>query len=169
MRIAGVILVWLILMGGISSYMTYQSSGRKAAGLTTEEVVEKTACTFEITSTFTAEKDPFALDATDDSANDAFILRLGNRVVLRTTERIRAGIPFRTEIIEDVNKGRNELYFEASPPVADYIQHNALRVKVYKGDRTIAEQTFWGEPGAKIAGTIGFELNDAEDEDQHAH
>lgn len=168
MRIAGVVIVWIILIGGVYSYMSYQDAGRAAAGLSQEVQHEQSFCSVEITSTFSVEKDPFALDL-DDGSENAFSLKLGNRIILQTSDKIEAGIPFNTGKIENINEGLNELYIEASPPVDNISKHNAVRVNVYQGDYLLADKTLWGSPGEKIAGTITFELSNEKEEGNHDH
>ncbi len=169
MRIIGVILVWVLLIGGISVYMNYQNAGRQAAGLTPEVKTETSSCIIEITSTFTVEADPFSLDSEAGNQGNGLILKLGQRVLPVMAENIQAGIPFRSDRIDDVDSGLNELYIQASPPSDDYTRHQAVRVAVMAGGRMIAEKTLWAEPGSTIAGTLGFKLADTDEEEEHDH
>lgn len=170
MRIISVILVWIFIIGGIFAYMAHQNAGRKAVLLTNDEVIKKkTTCRFEITSTFTAESDPFALTLPGEESNTGFILKVGNRTILKKADNIQAGIPFTTEEIANLAIGTNEAWLEASPPVDNYTLHNAVRLAVFQGDQKLSEKTLWSEPGAKIAGTVSFELKEIEEGDSHDH
>ncbi len=167
MRILGVILVWVVIIGAITFYMTHQTPVKQVQEDQPISEVETATCSFEVTPTFTAEPDPFALS--DSGESSALILKLGKRVLLNTSDAIEAGIPLTVGPVKDIKKGTHELYVETSPPLNSFNKHYALRVKVFQDEESVAEKTIWAAPGGKIAGTLQFNIHSPEHKDQHDH
>lgn len=169
MRIAGVLIIWAVIAGGLFLY----KETRYSHGETTEAVaatVKATASvTIEVTATFTAEQDPFSLDVADDGGGSPFILRLGTQVLFDDADALQPGVPLITDALTDLNAGMHELYIDASPPLDNAAASHAVRLRAFESGRLIAEKTFWSEPGGKISGTLQFELIAEETGEAHDH
>lgn len=167
MRIINSLLIWVIIIGGISVYMNHQRSGEPHEPDEIVTVDSAAPCTFELTATFSAEPDPFALSVGGEETGDALILKLGDKTLLKTSEAIQAGIPYIVGPVSDIKNEVNEVYLKASPPADNFDRHNALRLRVVQEGQTIAETTLWASPGELISGTLQFEPTMEEGNDDH--
>jgi len=125
----------------------------------------------ELTLTFEPESDPFAL-ATDEKDLDlppVVIVRLNNVEVSAIHEGIAPGVPWLKEDIEGVVLGTNELFIEATPPIADIMTYHAVRVRLLEDGREIADRTFWSQSGENVIGTLRFEKGSDKAEREHDH
>ena len=150
MRPALAIATWVFLVGGLALYME-QRPEAKAVETYQPEMVEA-EYTLEITTSFSAEVDPFALDVGDDEAVALRVL-LNGAPVLTRSDGVKAGKPIRSGPLPGLLATANEFYVEAYPP-SDAVQRaNAVRLRLLRGDTTIAEDTFWSAPGMPVSGT----------------
>lgn len=155
MRILLVILIWILMVGGLALYI--RARGVPLPGATAP-ASQATAghVTLEITPTFTAEPDPFALQTGTTEPPAALILRMNGRELSRITDKIESGKALRIEPKDAAVTGTNELFLEASPPSEQSEQSHALRVRVYRDGLLLADQTLWSEPGGKVLGSVSF-------------
>lgn len=147
--------IWIVLVGGLALYM-----GTQQAAPTPREFAPQEAggvFALEVTTSFAAEPDPFALRLDDAQQAAAVLVRLNGKDVLRRTGRLDSGTPLRVEPIAGIVTGRNEFYVEANPPTDQPTQAHAVRVRVLRDGESVAERTLWSENGARIAAT--FELS----------
>ena len=158
MRIALALLIWIVFVGGLGFYMHH----RDVSALTSRPDVETQAAkghyAMEITTTFAVEPDPFALKLDSEEKQPALLVRLVDQEILRVNDRLEAGTPIRLEPLSGLVEGLNEIYLEASPPLEQTGKSHAVRVKILRDGQTVAEETFWSQPGGKVADTMGFEL-----------
>ena len=152
MRLLVALCVWVVIVGGLALYMNVQETTHAGPA-----VVEQRAAgtfTLEITPSFTAEPDPFALLLDEKIKPPALVVKLNGTEVVRKTDRVGAGKPLRVEAIAGMVTGANEFYVEASPPADQIGRASAVRVRVLRDDEPIAERTLWSEPGMRIATTF---------------
>lgn len=155
MRPMVAVLIWVVLVGGFTLYVntrepvkTVQAIGHRTA---------EGAYALEITPSFAAEPDPFALRADRETEAPAVVLMVNGKEVLRIVQRIEPGIPIRVEPVPGLVQGDNEFSIEANPPLTATRMAHAVRVRLLHDERTIAERSFWSEPGSRIAET--FQIN----------
>lgn len=157
MRIALTLLIWLIMVGGLSLYIQQRDRRMPAAvAAPTMEAAPAEEYTLEITPTFSPEPDPFAIGG--DQAASSLVVRLGERVLLRSSQALPAGRPVTVHPLEGLAVGHNELYLQVSPPVGEAPMDHAVRVRLLQGNREIFDDTVWGVNGATVAGSIPFTL-----------
>ena len=142
------LLVVTIILGGLQLYMMVRPHaaplaeipGLKAAG----------QISLEITLTFAAGADPFAVDA-DDSPSLLVVFE-GNEL-LRITESIEPGETIRIDDVPNVTVGINEFYVRASPQHLDE-SARAIRVRVLRDNHPLTEDSIWSQPGTLVEGTV---------------
>ena len=136
----------------------------------------------EITPTFSAEKDPFALQLDENDASNALLLMLGGKVILKVDDTLDAGEKIRIDPVPGLKVGINEFYLEANPAEEVVSLSHAIRVRVLhirEGDlvetaEVMVDTTLWSEPGARVAETFELTLKAKKDKketkkDGHSH
>ncbi len=167
MRPLIVIIVWIILIGGLTLYMR----GRDEAAPVQTFQVEKAEGTYslDVTTTFAVEPDPFAVDLGTDDKAPALVVKINGVTVLERTERVPAGAPIRLDDIPGILEGTNEFYVEANPPVGNMGKSYAVRIRIMRDGITVADHTEWSRPGEKIAAAFPLETGEASAADSDTH
>ena len=145
-------LIWIVLVGGLTLY-TNTREPVKASRTAGPQQVEGTFA-LEITPSFAAEPDPFALRSDADRGAPALTIRVNGKEALRVTDRTEPGRPIRVEPVPGLVQGENEIYVEANPPLSAGAGAYAARVRFIRDGRTVTDRTFWSEPGSRIAETF---------------
>lgn len=146
----------ITILGGLQGYfMLRDRFGPSAAPL-----VERPApglYSLEITLTFDAGPDPFALEAGDQTCLE--VLFRGD-ALLRRTERVSAGeVVVITPISSimagsDEAQGRNEFVVRATPADSRPELAYAARVRLLRDGASVAEQILWSDSGGKVEGKL---------------
>ncbi len=168
MRIVWAAAIWIVFAGGLMGYMAQRTAIAPPPETSVSTAAATGVFTLVITPTFAAKPDPFALTAAGDSAF-ALQVRIGSRILLSRTEDIEPGRPIRVTIGEGLVAGINEIFIEASPPLDTADRSQAVRIQVLQDEITIAEDTFWADPGQKISETLRFETADQKEDPDHDH
>jgi hypothetical protein len=158
--------IWVVFAGGLMIYMLQRGS---AAQTPANEIFVETAkgvYTLVVTTTFAAQPDPFALTAGDE-APAALQIRMGSRVLLHKTDDIMPGRPMPVTIDEGLVEGTNELFIEASPPVDSVDRAQAVRLQLLRDGLTVAQDTFWADPGEKISKIFRFDIEKRRKDTEH--
>jgi hypothetical protein len=166
MRPATAILIWIVLIGGLATYMHSREHSRSTASYELHHA--KGVYALEITTTFPVEPDPFAL-RTDKGEAPALFVMLNGKEILRRTDRVEAGVPIRVDPVPGLVEGGNEFYLEANPPLESANLSYAVRVKLLRDGQPIMERSAWSEPGSKIAATFHVQVETREQEKEHSH
>lgn len=168
MRIVWAAVVWIVFVGGLLSYMSQRGSAVEV--LPETAVVETAGDVYDLvlTTTFTAQPDPFALTA-GDAPPAALQVRLGSQVLLRKTDGVLPGHPIRVPVEAGLVKGTNEIFIEVSPPLDSADQAQAVHVEVQRGSLTVAEATYWAAAGGTIAETFRFHIEERQEETGDDH
>lgn len=172
MRLVSVALVWVIIIGSVFLYMDQRARNVVSSTVTILEPSPKAAAkpvTFDITTTFSVETDPFALTAGSDNAGHGLILKLGDTMLVNTSEHVQAGIPLSSQPVKGLTAGRHEAYLQASPSNEDGSAHMAARLRIFEGEQLLKEKTFWADPGERISGVLDFELHETGAGEDHEH
>lgn len=161
-RIAGAVLAWVVLVGGTWLYLNAQEArAREAAPIARPAPLTSGDYRLELTPTFAAAPDPFALRLEAGSAPPALTVRLNGVEVLRRDSELAAGEALHLDPLAPLLSGENELFIEASPTGEAALQAHALRVRVYRGTSLVTERTLWSEPGANLSGAVLFRATEA--------
>lgn len=168
MRFLLVIAFWIVIVGGLWSYITHRDGRRLVA--TTQTPVNITVegrFSIELTPTFSTEADPFALTSSESSPTPLEVKLNGVAIALNTQEVLR-GETIRLDEITGILAGHNEVYINASPPLSENSLEHGVRLKVFEDNTIIADETIWAEQGALVSGTISFSHLQQE-EGEHDH
>ncbi len=168
MRFALVAAVWLLFVGGVWFYMHTRDALRTQE--TFHEIAPVSADArydVELTLTFDAQPDPFALVSDDSEAPPVVTVRLNDRNVAEMREGLPPGTPWVQTNIDGVVVGANELYIEAIPPVEQTDVRHAVRLRILQDNEVLADRTFWSDGGANVTGVLGFEIAAGESEAHH--
>ncbi len=167
MRPVLAILIWVVLVGGLTAHMHARQKSNPAVS---HEVHEATGVlTLEVTPTFDMEPDPFALQTDTQSAAPALLLRVNGKEVLRRTERVERGMPIRVEPVPALIQGHNEIYLEANPPLEQADRSMAVRVRVFRDGQPVADQSVWSDAGSRIATAFPVEIAHEKAPEAHPH
>jgi hypothetical protein len=178
MRLVTAIVVWLLLLGGMRLYMEHRQEASSVSDATNPslESVRRGNATgafaLEILPSFALEPDPFALLAAPADAAPSLVVRLNGAEVLRRDERVEADTPLRIQPVDGLLEGANEFHIEANPPLQEHDRPHAVRIRLTRDGRTVAEQTLWAEPGTPIADTFTALVEagpPGAESDDHAH
>lgn len=104
----------------------------------------------DVTLTFAAGPDPFALDLADAPS---LLIQLQGRDLMRKAEIVSAGEKLTVDGIEDIVQGANEFYVQATPQASNAVSR-AIRIRVLRDNVAIAEQTLWSAPGEPVQGAV---------------
>jgi len=168
MRFFLVISIWIVIVGGLWSYISHRDFNRQqivAASPVDLHVDGKFS--MEITSTFSTEEDPFALTTTS-ATTSTFEVKLNGIPMVTDEATLQRGQSIRYENITGMLEGQNEIYVAATPPLLEDTLEHGIRVKLYKGQTLIIDKTVWASLGTQVSGTVSF--NHAQNkEDDHDH
>ena len=168
-RIGLVIAIWMVFVGGLGLYMRQRDAGASEGPTVIRLETAAGQYAVEVTPSFAAAPDPFALQIDEQDAGAALVVRLGEREILRVTDHVEGGKPLRIEDVEGVVVGMNEVLVEASPPTDQADRRHFVLLRVLRDEAAIAERTFWSEGGAKVAGSLRFEIAAGDREGAHEH
>ncbi|MEK6233249.1 MAG: hypothetical protein N2C14_00905 [Planctomycetales bacterium] len=144
MRLLLVLLINATVLGGLAAYMNLRP-GRVARQVVFQEEKAAGAYSVEVTTTFSAQPDPFSLPSAEEEPPPSLLIRFRGRDVLRLTDEVPAGQPIRLSV-DGIVVGDNEFYVAASPPLDQADQAHAVRVKILRDGRQVAERTLWSRP-----------------------
>lgn len=159
------------VIGGLAFY--FETIQTDPIPIDFDEPVETVAGVFfiELTLTFDAGPDAFAFEV--DSAPSILVLFKGEEI-LKQTEPVAAGTPIVVKPIEGIEPGLNEFFVEVSAQDQISIVTRAVRLRAFRDDNLIAEQSLWSEPGEPIQGTMTLDVEgdpnrESADDEDHNH
>lgn len=160
----------IILLGGMKLYMDVRAKYRPPpVDLLEEEATGEFS--LEITATFAAGPDAFALDP-DDAPSVLVTFR--NEEILRETEAVPAGetVPVAVPSViqgESDFSGQNELYVSVSPTPGGPAVPHAIHVRLLRDGHEVAKKTLWSsDPAAPVSGVVRFAVLASDDAHDHA-
>jgi hypothetical protein len=151
LRLLAAAVISLLILGGLSLFI----AGRE--GPAYGDVVERTnakaagAFSVDVTLSFSpTASDPFAVVEKQATPRPAVVLKLNGREILSVDKEIPAGELITANDVAGVVVGRNEFLVEADPPLDVANRAHAIRVRVQRDGKTVAEKTTWSEPGTRL-------------------
>lgn len=168
MRFFLVISIWIVIVGGLWSYISQRDFHRSQYVAASPIDLRVTGdFSIEITPTFSTEKDPFAL-VTAETPDTNFQFKLNGTLLDTDKVDLHRGQSLQFNKVGGVLEGHNEIYVEASPPVTeDQIEHG-LRIKLYQEQTLILDKTVWSSLGTQVSATVSFN-HDQNKRDAHDH
>lgn len=156
MRFFLVITIWVVIVGGLWSYIAHRDGKRlEATAQVPVNLSIEGSFSIELTPTFSTEDDPFALTTTDTPPSSLEVKLNGMALALDTQEILR-GKTIRLDTLTGMLTGHNEIYIRASPPLSENALEHGVRLKVFENNTIIVDETLWAEQGALVSGTISF-------------
>jgi len=162
MRFLLIAVIWIVCIGGLWLY-----TGRRDAVTdpapppATQFAALEHAYAVEVTPTFTAEADPFALNA-DSKTAAAIEIRLNGAAVELASAPLSRGQTLALQPLKNLLAGANELFIKASPPTTESHLDHGVRVRILEDGVPILDRTLWGNQGALVSGTIMFTVSGKE-------
>lgn len=168
MRFFLVIAIWIVIVGGLTGYINKRDARRMEVQASIAPNIEAIGnFSIELTPTFSVEKDPFALTTSDAAASSVEVRLNGTPLILDSSD-LKRGVTLRSEGVNGMLAGHNEIYVNASPPVSEDTLEHGIRVKLIQDRAVVADQTVWAEKGALVSGTVSFMYQEGEEE-SHDH
>ncbi|MCZ7644798.1 MAG: hypothetical protein M5U26_05870 [Planctomycetota bacterium] len=177
MRIVLAIAIWALCVGGVRLYLAHRDENRPAAPPAFERREAPGAYALELTTTFgwrpqSAEPDPFSLSGEPEAPTPPLRVQLDGREILAWTRELKPGEPVRAADIQGVKTGKNEFFIRALPQGEHAGARHAVRVRLFRDERPLADRTFWTEGALGLAETVSIEVEPeprAPGEAEHAH
>lgn len=167
MRPIAAIIIWIIVIGGLYSYMSSRDNVTSSHPVAIETATGKYKLV--LTTTFDTTKDPFELKSDTNSGN-AVSIELNGLSLLRLKDGPKAGRNVILDDVEGIKIGANEFFLEANPPHNAEGIAGAVRVQLFRSHEELIDKTFWGDPGEKIISTFKIEIApDSSLREQHDH
>jgi hypothetical protein len=107
----------------------------------------------ELTLSFDAAKDDFALED-----EPAVVVRMAGRDLIRADEPLTAGTPLRAEDVAGIVQGSNAFFFRAVPAQEFISRPCAARLRIFRDETVIGESTLWSPPGGLVEGEVVVEV-----------
>ena len=168
MRFLMVVAIWIVIVGGLWNYIFHRDAKRELiVAATPIDLTVEGQYALEITPTFSAEDDPFALK-TSDNTDSSFEVKLNGNALDMNVLEVQRGETIRNAKVGGVLTGHNEIYVNASPPLSENTLEHGIRVKFYQDNTLIVDRTVWADQGALVSGTISFNHLETE-EASHDH
>lgn len=158
-RIILTLLIWIVFPGLVVLFFRHRDAARHGTASAVRLQVAPGSYALELTPSFDAAADPFALRTADDDAPTALRVQLGGREILRMDEGIHAGTPIRIEPIPGLVLGANELHIQATPPVMDTAPRHMVHILLLRDGIPVEESFLWSEGGAPTSGAFRFDLS----------
>lgn len=167
MRFILTAVIWLVILGGLWSY-TRQRSAAEAIVRFDNPGVEEVEASYSLllTPTFTLEADPFALTS-GDAGQAAVKLRVNGVELPLAEESLRRGQTWTMQEASGLVQGHNEIYIQASPPLAESGLEHGIRIRLLKSGIAAVDSTVWSEQGSLVTGSVHFELEATRHEHDH--
>ncbi len=168
MRFLLVLVLWFVFVGGLKTYTWQRDAATRqvvASPIHTELLSGNWA--LELTPTFSAEDDPFALQ-TDETENTPIAVSLNATPVELGALAIARGDTLRIDNLGELHPGHNEIYIKASPPLNESGLNHGIRVRMLEGEAVLADETIWSNRGSLVSGSVTFKLK-TDTEGSHDH
>jgi len=154
MRPLLVLVITLAILGGLQLYMATRSVVHPNASAYAPPAATG-RFSLEVTLTFDAGPDAFALQV--DDAPSVLVQHRGQDLI-RSTRPVASGTTLRADDVAGVVAGRNEFSVRATPQEDAGDVARALRVRVFRDEVPVADETFWSEPGEPVEGVIALDV-----------
>lgn len=154
-RILFAVLIWVVLVGGLSVYMQRRDANPVERSAGRAAVVSQADYVLEVTPAFAPVPDPFALDL-DGEKPAALTARFRGREVLRRETGVEAGVPIEGVALPGVVEGWNEVLLSASPAAEGAPRRRFLQARVLRNGVPVASDTFWADGFARVDGVLNF-------------
>ena len=157
MRFLLVVAIWVVIVGGLWTYVAQRDLRREQIiAPTPADITVEGQFSIEVTPTFSLEDDPFAL-TTSTTSGPLLEVKLNGMPIDIGQSEVQRGQVIRLESIDGVLQGHNEIYVSASPPLSESGMEHGIRVKFFDKSSLLLDETVWAERGARVSGSVSYE------------
>lgn len=160
MRFILTAVVWIIIMSAVT--LLFSARGANSEAAQTEIIKLSYPVSFEVTTTFSVEKDPFALNIGEEKA--AFSISLDGENVYSTEEGISDRVTFVTHEY-NVAPGKHEVFIKANQ--SEKGLSHAVRVRVLVAGNPLSDETYWFSADQTINASHIFTLETKDEKNEH--
>ncbi len=172
MRFLFVAIIWVVILGGMLWYTDYRERSKPDEFINTSVTQKKSdsiKCDLFVTTTFSAEADPFSLQLDADQPHSDLLFRLNGDLLDTDFTAFKRGQAQRLNL-ELIKVGNNEIYVQISPPFNESDLNNGIRILLVDHNGiAILDRTIWAEPGATISDLLSFTVKGNNMGDDHDH
>jgi hypothetical protein len=170
MRLFAAAMISLCLLGGMSIYIHLQAQWRPPAPVF-EPPAAPGVYSLEVTPSFSAAKDPFALDVGDVADGSAIlVVKLGKQTLLAKSDTVEAGSVIHVESVAGIQVGKNQFHLSVAVPENQLTVSHAVRIRILRDGVQVADQTLWSELGQPVSGEVTLDVAPPEEVDSsHDH
>lgn len=161
MRPAIAIILSTLILLSVHTYLRFAESLRGRVVAEKQDTAATGKFSAEITLTFDAEADSFALDRT------SLLFKHQDEVLLKREDRVSAGTPLKIENLTQLVVGPNAFYFTCVPRDDGMQVAKAVRLQIFRDGVPIAEQTLWAAAGLAPRGEIRLDIPPAHNTEEH--
>jgi hypothetical protein len=149
MRPLLVLVLALAIFGALAAYERFVATLPEQSAAIEEPPAAAGKFSVELTLSFDAAKDEFAL-----SDEPAVVVRIAGRDLIRSEQPVAAGQRLRVDEVTGIIAGSNA-FFVSAIPSADFIGRPcAARLRILRDEAVIGENTLWSQPGDLVAGEV---------------
>lgn len=153
MRPLLVLLFALAIFGALAAYERFVDTLPQRNHAAEEAPAAAGKFSLELTLSFDAAKDDFALED-----EPAAVVRMAGQDLIRADQPVTAGQPLRADDLSGIVSGRNAFFVRAAP-AQDFISRPcAARLRIFRDDAVIGENTLWSPPGGLVEGEVVVEV-----------
>ena len=143
----------LAIFGALAAYERFVDTLPERTHASAEPPPAAGRFSVELTLSFDAAKDDFAV-----GDEPAVVVRMAGHDLIRADEPVTAGQPLRAEDVAGIVQGSNAFFFRAVP-APDFISRPcAARLRIFRDDNVIGENTLWSPPGGVVVGEVVVEV-----------
>lgn len=143
----------LTIFGALAAYERFVDTLPDPAQAHQEEQTVAGRFSIEVTLSFDAAKDDFALEN-----EPAVVVRMAGRDLIRADQGVSAGTSLRADDVAGIVQGRNAFFFRAAPGQDFISKPCAARLQVLRDGAVIGESTLWSPPGGLVEGELTVEV-----------
>lgn len=143
----------LAIFGALAAYERFVDTLPEQSHSTEEALPAAGKFSVELTLSFDAAKDDFALEN-----EPAVVVRMAGRDLIRADQPVAAGEPLRASEVADIAQGCNAFFLRAAPS-QDFISRPcAARLRILRDEAVIGESSLWSSPGGLVEGEVLVEV-----------
>ncbi|MGE4319793.1 MAG: hypothetical protein AB7E96_12925 [Deferribacterales bacterium] len=157
MRFLLTLAVWTVTAAVVLTFFVFRNtpSGGHDGAL---KIAPDRDISIEITTTFSTEKDPFALNISDEKQK-AFTVALDGKAVYEADTGIEKGEPLILKAV-NISDGQHEVMVTSAPVSGS--GDNAVRIRAVLDGIVLSDSTDWFTDGQEIVSVIRFDTGNTD-------
>ncbi len=152
MRFLLTLAVWAVTAAVVLTFFVFRNNSSGSVE-DVKNILPERDISIEITTTFSTEKDPFALNISDDKQK-AFTVSLDGKAVYEADTGIEKGEPLILKAVK-LSDGQHEVMVTSAP--VSGAGDNAVRIRAVMDGVVLNDNTDWFTDGQEIVSVIRFD------------